>query len=72
MMPLRWPILSADGKSRRRVTIVGYSLMSCDCPAGKKHDSLGHPKIIFSVNLSSPQLARDRMAAFTENQHVSS
>ncbi|HEX2745636.1 MAG TPA: transposase [Streptosporangiaceae bacterium] len=39
-------------------------------PARKKHDSLGHPKIIFSVNLSSPQFERERVATFTAIQQV--
>ena len=76
--PRRWPILSTSadqlahsqygGKNRRRVTFVGNILTFCGRPAHEKHDSLGHPKIIFSVNLSSPQFARERVATFTAIQ----
>jgi hypothetical protein len=40
----------------------------CNRLARKKHDSLGHPKISFSVSLSSLQLAPDRVAIFADNR----
>ena len=66
--PIGRPILSTETKNRRRVTFIGHILTFCRCPAREKHDSLGHPKIIFSVNLSSLQLTRERVATFTTIQ----